>query len=137
MERRHGKPAAHRALLMSLWMATYGPGLVPAKDSVACARRARVSHDIEVEVDRFEGARNEALKKRYTMMAAPAPELDEQVATAVDGLAALALGIPDGAPIASQEDQEDIAAIVAFVFPKAGEAGARAAIEGRAGRTYA
>lgn len=91
LERRHGKPAAHRALLMALWMAKFGPGLVPAKDVVASARRVRVSHDIEVEVDRFEGARLEALK-RYSMMERPSPRADEQAALAVDGLAALALG---------------------------------------------
>lgn len=36
------QPAAHRALLMVLWMAKFGPGLVPLKDIVASAKRVRV-----------------------------------------------------------------------------------------------
>jgi hypothetical protein len=42
-------------------------------------------------MERFEGNRNAFLKK-FNMMERPAPKLEEQVAVAVDGLAALVLG---------------------------------------------
>jgi hypothetical protein len=37
------QPATHRALLMVLWMARHGVGIMPIKDMVASARRVRVS----------------------------------------------------------------------------------------------
>lgn len=45
-------------------------------------------------------------------------------------------GLPDGAPIPAEE-AADVVTIVAFAFPEAGRAGAQAAVDGRAARTYA
>ncbi|GBF99937.1 calcium homeostasis regulater C [Raphidocelis subcapitata] len=134
LEAAHGKPAAHRALLMVLWMAKYGPGLVPAKDMVASARRVRVSHDIEVEVDRFEGVR-ETTRKKYPILERPPARAGEELEVAVDGLAALALGLRDGKEI-PPADADRIAALVGFVFPEAGADAVRAAIEARPKRSY-
>lgn len=134
MEAAHGKPAAHRALLMVLWMAKYGPGLVPSKDVVASARRVRVSHDIEVEVDRFEGVR-EVARRKYSLPDAAPARPGEGLEMAVDGLAALALGLGEGKPI-PPADAASIAALVGFVFPEAGPDAVRAAVEARPNRSY-
>ena len=45
-----------------MWMAYYGPGLVPPRNIILACRRLRVTFDIEIEMDRFESTRQEALK---------------------------------------------------------------------------
>ncbi|KIZ00922.1 hypothetical protein MNEG_7037 [Monoraphidium neglectum] len=134
LEKAHGKPAVHRQLLLVLWMAQLGSGAIPAKDVISGARRVRVSHDVEFEVDRFEGAREAALKK-YTMMERPQGRLAEQVEVAVDALAALTLGLPEGKPI-PEVDAARIATLVAFVFPEAGDERVRQAVQERPQRSY-
>lgn len=52
-----------------------------------CPRR----QDIEVELDRFEGARSAMLQK-YSLMERPRASLQEQLRVAVDAIAVLSLG---------------------------------------------
>jgi hypothetical protein len=37
------QPANHRSMLMVLWLAKYGVGIVPLKDVILAAKRVRVS----------------------------------------------------------------------------------------------
>ncbi|MEW5317263.1 MAG: hypothetical protein WDW38_008574 [Sanguina aurantia] len=101
-ETTHGKPATRKFVLLMLWMATTGGGLVPPRDTINAARRLRVTQDIEIEIDRFEMARSVTLEK-YNMMARPEATLQEKVVVAVDTLCVMSLGLKDGVAIPESE----------------------------------
>ena len=116
---RHGAPAQLRNVTLCLWMAgTGGGGLVPAASVVKAARRAAVTNDVEVEMDRFDAARADGIAAAGGGgggAATPRTLTPPDVATAVavDALATLCLGLPDGAPI----DAEDAALFEALIPP--------------------
>lgn len=96
LEKKYGKTASSKWILLMLWMTNTGLGAVTAKEILAAARRMRVTFDIEVEIDRFEGARLVS-RKKYDMMAPPSAKPLEKAAVAVDALCTLCLGLKDGA----------------------------------------
>ncbi|KAL4419180.1 hypothetical protein ABPG77_007770, partial [Micractinium sp. CCAP 211/92] len=98
LQDRHGKAAQRRYVLLALWMARHGAGVVPGKTIVDAARRVRVSADIEYEVDRFSEAVAE-VASRYTYMDRPRGTPAQQADVAVDALARLVLNLKDGQPI--------------------------------------
>lgn len=71
------------------------------------------SQDIEIEVERFDQARSAALKDLRGFGPRPRASASEQVALAVDALARLSCGLPDGAPL----DGEDARLLEAIVPP--------------------
>lgn len=110
---RHGARAQLRNVTLCLWMAaTGGGGLVRADAVIKAARRAAVTNDIEVEVDRFAAARDAALDAGRH---GPRPITPPAAATAVavDALATLCLGLADGVPLAP----EDAAAFETIIPP--------------------
>lgn len=135
LEKAHGKPADRKHLFLVLWMAQYGAGLVPTKDMLNAAKRLRVTQDLEIEIDRFENARDIATKK-YSMIERPAPKVAEILAVAVDALATLVLGLPDAAPVPAAEAGHFKDVLLA-VFAEATAADVAAALDAkpqRAGR---
>ena len=96
---RHGARAQLRNVTLCLWMAaTGGGGLVPGEAVIKGARRAAVTNDVEVEVDRFAAARDAGVDaERHGPRQVTAPAV--ATAVAVDALATLCLGLADGAPI--------------------------------------
>jgi len=101
-------------VLLYLWMARTGLGLVPTKMIATSALRLRVTQDIEIEVERFEYERDKALKV-YSYAQRPKGKTREQVDIAVDSLARVSIGLKDGEPI-SQRDQQLVIPIVAQAF---------------------
>jgi 1,3-beta-glucan synthase len=111
LEKRHGRPANPRHLLLALWMADQGAGgLVAPRDVVAAMRRLRVTGDMEIEIDRFLGARDAALQK-YSMVAREPASAQARAELGVDALTAVAVGLKDGAAL-EEADAEDVAAAV-------------------------
>ncbi|PSC77003.1 calcium homeostasis regulater C 1 [Micractinium conductrix] len=102
LQDRHGKAAQRKYVLLALWMARHGGGIVPGKAIVDSARRVRVSSDLEFEMDRFSEALNE-INSKYTYMERPRGSLAQQADIAVDALARLVLALKDGAPIAAED----------------------------------
>eukprot|EP00877_Chromochloris_zofingiensis_P002865 jgi/Chrzof1/1257/Cz01g46170.t1 len=119
LEKTYGKMASTRWILLVLWMCQHGLGLVTAKDVMAAAKRLRITQDIEVELDRFEGARSAMLQK-YSLMERPRASLQEQLRVAVDAIAVLSLGLKDGQQI-GDTDAPLVTAIIQCAFPEAKE----------------
>eukprot|EP00878_Enallax_costatus_P024746 GHUV01026431.1.p1 GENE.GHUV01026431.1~~GHUV01026431.1.p1 ORF type:complete len:220 (+),score=46.80 GHUV01026431.1:181-840(+) len=117
MERRYGKLGQSRWLYLMLWMAKHGNGLVPPKNVILAAKRLRVTQDVEIEMDRFEIARDATLAK-YRMMQRPKGKISEAVDLAVDGVAILCLGLGEGGAVKA-EDEGMLADIICYVFPEA------------------
>lgn len=61
-------------------------------------------NDLEYEMDRFSGPLAEATKK-YTYMERPVGRPADVVTVAVDALARLCLGLPDGEPIDAEDGE--------------------------------
>ncbi|KAL4425334.1 hypothetical protein ABPG75_009350 [Micractinium tetrahymenae] len=102
LQDRHGKAAQRRYVLLALWMARHGAGVVPGKAIVDAARRVRVSADLEYEVDRFTEAVAE-VASRYTYMDRPRGTPAQQADVAVDALVRLVLNLKDGQPIPAED----------------------------------
>lgn len=104
LAKAHGPCAQSRNVTLCLWMAAAGGGgLVASRAVILGARRLTVTQDIEIEVDRFAGARAAALEQGGSRAAklAPRPRPSPQAAVdlAVDALATLCLGLNDGDPV--------------------------------------
>ncbi|KAG1676253.1 hypothetical protein FOA52_006471 [Chlamydomonas sp. UWO 241] len=134
-EGRRGRLAGSRWVLLMLWMAKTGTGLVPPKDVMNAAKRMNVTQDMEIEMDRFAANREKAVKK-YDMVAPPEPRVSDQLAVAVDGIAMLCLGLKEGEPL-PEADVATLSAVLKGAFPLASVAAVAASITGRATRTYA
>jgi hypothetical protein len=135
LEKRHGRPASPRYLLLALWMADQGAGgTVQARDVVAAMRRLRVTGDMEIEIDRFLGARDAQLQK-YGLIAREAASAQARAELGVDALTAVALGLKDGQVLEGQ-DADDVAQAVSAALAVPEEA-ARRAVEARAERSLA
>lgn len=117
MEKAHGKMATSRWVLLMLWMCKQGVGLVAPRDIINAARRMRVTQDMEIELDRFEGAKQVALKK-YEMMAKPEGKLQDQVTLAVDALCVLCIGLKDTENV-PESDVPLLVGLVQETFPAA------------------
>ncbi|KAK9828406.1 hypothetical protein WJX81_005121 [Elliptochloris bilobata] len=138
-ERRHGKAGQRRYVLLFLWMAAQGGGVVPGKSLANAARRLRVTQDIEIEVERFENARD-GIYKEYVYVEKPKGSLRDKMDIAVDCLCRLSLGLVDGAEV-PEDDAALLVSILAGAFstePNAEEL-ARTSLQQRASRqdTYA
>jgi 1,3-beta-glucan synthase len=107
---------------------------VAPRDVVAAMRRLRVTGDMEIEIDRFLGARDASLAK-YAMVERPPAPAAARAELGVDAVATVALGVKDGAPI-EEEDARRVAAVVAAALKVPLEA-AEAAVAGRAERSLA
>jgi hypothetical protein len=81
---------------------------------------------------RFEGGR-EVMRQKYSMMQLPLGPLEDQLALAVDTCGMLSLGLGVGEPVAAA-DVEDMAAVLAVVWPEASRKQLLAAITGRESR---
>ena len=126
---RHGARAQLRNVTLCLWMAaTGGGGLVPGEAVIKGARRAAVTNDIEVEVDRFAAARDAGVdaERHGPRQVTPA---DVATAVAVDALATLCLGLTDGAPI----EAADAAAFEVIIPPALAFAASHAVAGGEGG----
>ncbi|PNW85374.1 hypothetical protein CHLRE_03g183400v5 [Chlamydomonas reinhardtii] len=132
MEKKYGKPANSRWILLVLWMTKMGVGLVPAKDIISASRRLRVTQDIEIEMDRFEQAKAGVLKK-YSMVSRPEGKLEDQLGVAVDALCTLCIGLKDGEAV-PEPAVPLLRDIVGGAFPEAPAAAVEAAVSGRASR---
>ncbi|KAL3153477.1 hypothetical protein ABBQ38_011809 [Trebouxia sp. C0009 RCD-2024] len=91
LQKAYGKPADRRYILLYLWMAREGGGVVPSKPIMSSAKRLRVTQDLEIEIDRFEIARDQVAEK-YSYLDRPRGKPQEQVNLAVDALARLVAG---------------------------------------------
>ncbi|KAA6426574.1 MAG: calcium homeostasis regulater C 1 [Trebouxia sp. A1-2] len=98
MQKAYGKPADRRYILLYLWMAREGGGMVPSKPIMSSAKRLRVTQDMEIEIDRFEMARAQIAEK-YSYMDRPRGKPQEQINVAVDALTRLVPGTGDGEAI--------------------------------------
>ncbi|GMH36577.1 hypothetical protein BSKO_04445 [Bryopsis sp. KO-2023] len=117
LEQDKGQAADGRYILCALWMAKFAIGLLPNKDIVLAATRLRVTQDLEIEIDRIDIGREEALKK-YSYMQRPNPGLTTSIPVTVDTLCRLILGeVEDG--IVSERDQELLTMLIKSVFPEA------------------
>eukprot|EP00879_Flechtneria_rotunda_P012323 GHRR01012870.1.p1 GENE.GHRR01012870.1~~GHRR01012870.1.p1 ORF type:complete len:177 (+),score=42.38 GHRR01012870.1:1502-2032(+) len=135
IEKRYGKLGQSRWLYVVLWMAKHGNGLVPPKNIITAAKRLRVTQDIEIEMDRFENARDAALQK-YRMMQRPQGKVFDGVNLAVDAVAILCLGLSDGQAV-QEADEGMLADILGFVFPEASREQVLDSIHSRPQRTSA
>lgn len=135
LEKRHGKLAVSKYVLLVLWMVKTGSSLVPAKDIINSMRRMRITQDIEIEIDRFAGNREKAIKK-FAMMTIPEGKPRDKAILAVDALSVLCLGIKDG-DLLDVEDSNLVGNIVKGAFPEVTDADVEAAITGRLGRAAA
>ncbi|KAG2499869.1 hypothetical protein HYH03_002160 [Edaphochlamys debaryana] len=131
-EKLYGKPANSRWVMLVLWMATQGPGLVAPKDVISAARRLRITQDIEIEVERFETAKEVTLKK-YNMINRPEGKLEDKLGLAVDALCTLCIGVKDGEPV-PEAGAPLVREIVRGAFPDASEAQVAAAVANRTAR---
>lgn len=113
-EKRYGRVGQRKYVVLFLWMAYTGLGLVPRKAIANAAMRLRVSHDVPSEMERFEGERQAALSV-YSYAERPKGKTREQIAIAVDALCRLSIGLKDGQPVPDQ-DKRPLAAIVAHTF---------------------
>ncbi|GAX79700.1 hypothetical protein CEUSTIGMA_g7141.t1 [Chlamydomonas eustigma] len=118
LEARYGKIGNSRWVLLVLWMAKTGSGLVPAKDILSAAKRMRVTQDMEIEIDRFDIIRTASLKK-YSMMAPPEGKLKDKVAVGVDAICILCLGLKEGEAVTSDSDEELLRLLLEGAFPEA------------------
>jgi len=84
--------------LLFLFMASQGGGVVSGKLIMAAARRLRVTQDIEVEIERFEGALD-SVNEKYRMTEKPKGKLKDKVDIAVDSIVQLTLGLREGEEI--------------------------------------
>eukprot|EP00798_Chlamydomonas_sp_ICE-L_P002378 gene2378-8685_t len=117
LEVAHGKIASSRWVLLVLWMTKQGVGIIAAKDIINACRRMRVTQDIEIELDRFEGGKLVA-KEKYEMIAYPDGALIDKVTVAIDALCVLCIGLKDGVTIA-ESDQPVMIVLVCETFPGA------------------
>ncbi|KAK9867971.1 hypothetical protein WJX84_010373 [Apatococcus fuscideae] len=99
---RHGPPGSRRLVMLFLWMAREGAGLVPRQKIMSAAKRVRVTQDIEIEVERFEAACRETLEK-YEFVTPPEPGLQQIIDVAVDALCLLSLGVKESEAISPIE----------------------------------
>ncbi len=74
------------------------------------------------------------VRQKYSMMQLPVGPLEDQLALAVDTCGQLSLGLGVGEPVAAA-DMEDLAAVLAVVWPEASREQLLAAIAGREGRS--
>ncbi|EFN56966.1 hypothetical protein CHLNCDRAFT_57377 [Chlorella variabilis] len=102
LQTKYGKAAQRRYVLLALWMARHGAGVVPGKAIVDAARRLRVSSDLEFEMERFSEALAEQTAK-YTYMERPRGSLAQQADVAVDAVVRLVLGLKDGQPVPAED----------------------------------
>jgi len=135
LEAKHGKMGTSRYVLLMTWMVKTGLPLVAPRDIVLAARRLRITQDLEVEIDRFEGAKLVA-RKKYEMVAPPDAKPADMAAVAVDAVATVAMGLKDGAPVPAGE-AEGLAAIVSGALPEVSLEVARAAVADREKRAAA
>lgn len=98
LQKAYGKAADRRYVLLYLWMAREGGGMVPSKPIMGSARRLRVTQDMEIEIDRFEIARSQIAEK-YSYMDRPRGTPQEQINVAVDALTRLIPGTSDSEAI--------------------------------------
>ncbi|KAK9823589.1 hypothetical protein WJX72_004064 [[Myrmecia] bisecta] len=124
-EKLHGKEGQRRYVLLCLWMARQGAGVVPSKQIAAAARRVRVTQDIEIEMDRFEASRD-AVFKQYSYAERPTGKLQDQIDLAVDSICRVTLGLNDGVEV-SPRDAEILTEMVAAAF--ADQEGAQALVQ--------
>jgi hypothetical protein len=132
IEKKHGKLANSKYVLLVLWMIRTGSTLVPARDIINSMKRMRITQDIEIEIDRFSGTREKVLKK-FSMMTIPEGKPRDKAILAVDALCVLALGLKDG-DLVEEDDSKLISSIIRGAFPDASDADVEAAITGRSGR---
>lgn len=135
LEKRHGKPADRKYTFMVLWMAKYGAGLVAAKDMLNAAKRLRVTQDLEIEIDRFENARDIAIKK-YALIDRPEPQLSDCLDLSIDCVSCLCLGIPEAQPVPPEERQL-LVDLMEPLYPAAGTAAIVASMERKSERARA
>jgi len=134
LEEKHGKPASSRWVLLLLWMAKTGTGLVPPGDVMNAAKRMRITQDMEIEIDRFVGARERTMKK-YEMISPPEPKTADVLAVAVDAMATLCLGLKESEPI-SDADAALLSAVLESAIPEADSAAVSASISARPTRIW-
>ncbi|EIE23596.1 hypothetical protein COCSUDRAFT_63123 [Coccomyxa subellipsoidea C-169] len=103
-----------RLVLLYLYMATTAGGLVSGKLIMASARRVRVTQDIEIEVERIDGARDE-IHEKYKLTEKPRGKLQDKIDIAVDSIVQLSLGLREGEEI-SPADAFMLVPIVAGAF---------------------
>lgn len=132
LEKRHGRLSNSKYVLLVLWMVKTGSTLVPARDIINSVKRMRITQDIEIEIERFSGTREKAIKK-FSMMTIPEGKPREKAILAVDALCVLALGVKDG-EIVEEEDSKILASLIRGAFPDTSEADVEAAITGRTSR---
>jgi hypothetical protein len=135
LERRHGRRSQRRYVLLCLWMARLGGGVLPGKVIVDAARRLSSSFDLEMEVDRFAAALA-AEHAKYSYLQRPSGSVAAQAEVAADALARLCCDAVDGEALGA-EDASDVAGAVAgglWDVPGAREAAA-AAISSRPDRS--
>lgn len=132
LEKKYGKSANTRWMFLVLWMAKYGSGIVSNKEIISAARRVRYSQDLEVEIERFENARTEAVKK-YSLMELPEGSMKDKLSVAVDAISLLCAGLKEGEPL-SEEDSNYFRSILLSAFPQADPSLVKTVIEERGNR---
>jgi hypothetical protein len=73
------------------------------------------------------------MRQKYAMVQLPVGPVEDQLALAVDTCGVLSLGLDAGKPVAAA-DVEDLAAVLAMVWPEASREQLLAAIAGREAR---
>ncbi len=73
------------------------------------------------------------MRLKYSMVQLPVGPVEDQLALAVDTCGMMSLGLDPGKPVAAA-DVEDLAAVLAVVWPEASREQLLAAIAGRQGR---
>ncbi|CAL5220850.1 g2934 [Coccomyxa viridis] len=94
-EKAYGKVGQRKFVLLFLFMATQGGGVVSGKLVMAAARRLRVTQDIEIEIERFENALT-AVNEQYKMTEKPKGKLKDKINIAVDSIIQMTLGLREG-----------------------------------------
>lgn len=125
LQNRYGQSCQRKYVLLVLWMARLGAGVVSGKSIADGARKLRYSYDIEFEMERFDQNVQEVYQK-YTYVERPQGTLQQQADMAVDVIARLCLNLPDGEEFKEEDAQLVANAAFGAIWDKEG---AREAIQ--------
>lgn len=113
---RHGKAARSQVVLLLCYVAAVGAGLVKSEQLMLAARRLRVSHDLEYELNGFDALLDEAHRRRTKAGAKPVDvPMEVRADKALEALCACCIGSPH----VPAEDADALVAILRGVFPTA------------------
>lgn len=113
---RHGKAARAQVVLLLCYVAAVGAGLVKSEQLLMSARRLRVSHDLEYELNGFDSLLDEAHRRRMKAGAKPVEiPMEVRADKALEAICACCIGSPH---VAAQ-DADLLISILSGVFPTA------------------